>query len=330
MQSSQPQRILAANFACMAAMAFWAVGFPAGEILLESWGTVLLIVIRLVLSIPLLLLFWYLCDGYSAIKSAPWLQAIGIGGASFGLGAVLLLFGQKLSDPVTPAIAAAMMPIAGAVLEVFLDGRRLRLNLVAGILLALGGGFLATGVRLSEGAFGIGAFVCLISVCLFAWGTRATTRNLQGLSPIGQTTSTLIGGLCFNLVVLTIFLIFGIEGAEVGTLAGNNFFYLLVFAISSLAIAQFLWIWGAGQMGILLASFHMNVVPFYVMVFLVIFFGGIWDWNQAFGAALVASGVVIAQVFQPARSDVQHRRVEAPKPAIRNARTFQPFMWMGS
>ena len=62
-----------------------------------------------------------------------------------------------------------MMPIFGAVIEVVLDGRRLRINLVAGILLALSGGLLATGVNIFEAQFGLGALICLIAVCLFAW-----------------------------------------------------------------------------------------------------------------------------------------------------------------
>ena len=46
-----------------------------------------------------------------------------VGGIGFGFGAILLLVSQKMSDPVTPAIVAAMMPIAGAAIEVVLDKR---------------------------------------------------------------------------------------------------------------------------------------------------------------------------------------------------------------
>ena len=316
--------------ACFAAMAFWAVGFPAGEILLETWGTVMLIIIRLMMSIVCLMLVWLYLDGFSAIHRAPWLRALLIGGSGFGLGAVLLLYGQKLSDPVTPAIAAAMMPIFGAVIEVVLDGRRLRINLVAGILLALSGGLLATGVNIFEAQFGLGALICLIAVCLFAWATRAATKNLQNLSPIGQTTTTLVGGLGFNLMVFVIIWIVGAGGIEVGSMGGNNLLHFLVFSIVSLAIAQFLWIWGAGKLGILLASFHMNAMPFYVMVFVALMFGENWNWSQAFGAALVAAGVLVAQFYRP--KPVEEPVIHSPpqetaKPAMQ---TCQPFMWTGT
>jgi drug/metabolite transporter (DMT)-like permease len=70
---------------------------------------------------------------------------------------------------------------------------------------------------------------------------------------------------------------------------------LLFTSISSLALAQFLWIRGASGLGILLASLHMNAVPFYVMVIVVLMLDGGWNWWQAAGAAVVAAGVILAQ-----------------------------------
>jgi len=72
---------------------------------------------------------------------------------------------------------------------------------------------------------------------------------------------------------------------------------LLVFSsVASLALAQFMWIRGAAGLGILLASLHMNAVPFYVMVIVVLFLDESWNWWQATGAALVAVGVLLAQL----------------------------------
>ena len=56
-------------------------------------------------------------------------------------------------------------------------------------------------------------------------------------------------------------------------------------------------------MGILLASLHMNAVPFYVMVIVVIFLDDHpWGWDQAIGAALVATGVLLAQAPGPKKA----------------------------
>ncbi|WP_291837882.1 hypothetical protein [Limimaricola sp.] len=42
------------------------------------------------------------------------------------------------------------------------------------------------------------------------------------------------------------------------------------------------------------AAFHINIAPFYVMMILLAL-GGVWNWPQAIGAAIVALGVVLAQ-----------------------------------
>jgi drug/metabolite transporter (DMT)-like permease len=39
----------------------------------------------------------------------------------------------------------------------------------------------------------------------------------------------------------------------------------------------------------------MNAVPFYVMLIVVMLFGDPWGWDQAIGAALVVTGVLLAQ-----------------------------------
>ena len=59
------------------------------------------------------------------LQKAPIFKSIIIGFIGWGLGGNLLIIGQKLSDPVTTAICAAMMPIFGAIVELIqLVGRR--------------------------------------------------------------------------------------------------------------------------------------------------------------------------------------------------------------
>ena len=278
-------------------MFLWAVGFPAAEVLLQSWGVISLVTVRQVLAIGVLLTIWIYCDGWRQVYHAPWWKAIMVGGLGFGGGGLLLMFGQKYSDAVTPAIAAAMMPIAGAILEVMLDGRKLRLPLVVGIALAIAGGILATGVKLGDGEFGFGALLCLGAIVLFAWATRATTHDFSHLSTIGRTTITLTGGLVVMLIIFLGCYFLQYDVAAIGNHDLYNLFLILFFSLVSLAFAHLLWIWAAGNLGILVASLHMNAVPFYVMVTMVIALAGSWNTMQAIGATLVAAGVVLSQLF---------------------------------
>ena len=69
-------------------------------------------------------------------------------------------------------------------------------------------------------------------------------------------------------------------------------------AVGSIAFVQLFWIWGAGGLRILFASFHMNIAPFYVTPFVVVFMGAQCKWSQAFAAALVSIAVLISQSRQ--------------------------------
>jgi len=287
--------VVASNLTCFSAMVMWSFAFPIAEFMLVSWGTVSLVLARQLIAVSVLFAAWLWIDGWKRIVAADWGGGFQIGGIGFGLGSIAFLVGQHMSDAVTPAIAASMMPIIGALLEVTLDGRRLRAGLLFGILLALLGGMLATGARLGEGNFGWGSLLCLGSVVLFAWATRATNRRFSKLSFVGQTTITLSGSL---LVVCSVFLLmqlFDVSGTAVGLLDLTHGGLLVFSSVASLALAQFMWIRGAAGLGILLASLHMNAVPFYVMVIVVLFLGETWNWGQAAGATLVAVGVLLAQ-----------------------------------
>ena len=286
---------LTSNLTCFAAMVMWSFAFPIAEFMLASWGTVALVLTRQLIGVSVLFTAWLWIDGWARIVGADWRGGLHVGGIGFGLGSITFLVGQNLSDAVTPAIAASMMPIIGALLEVTLDGRRLRVHLLCGILLALLGGMLATGARLDEGNFGWGSLLCLFSVVLFAWATRATNQRFRGLSFIGQTTITLAGSLVVVLSVFALMHLLDTPGTSVGLLDTRHVSLLVFTSVASLALAQFMWIRGAAGLGILLASLHMNAVPFYVMVIVVLFLGESWNWGQAAGAALVAIGVLLAQ-----------------------------------
>ncbi len=283
------------NFACFIAMLMWSLGFPAGEQLLESWGVLSLTFIRLFIGVMFLILIWILVEGFKSLNNPYWLYGIFIGGIGWGFGAILLLLGQKLSDPVTPTICAAMMPIFGAIVEIIFDKRKININLILGIILAVWGGYLATGVKFEQAGFGLGALLCIISVILFAWCTRATTIELKNLTAIGQTTITFTGSLICVALIYFISILFFQEEIDIGIIDKYHISLLLIFTLISLTISQAIWLWGARRLGILLASFHSNLVPFYVMIIMVVAFKDIWIWTQALGAFLVGLGVIVAQ-----------------------------------
>ena len=270
------------------------MGFPAAEVLLESWGAIALIAVRIVLGCALLVPIWLLMDGWRTVRAAPWRKGLLIGGIGFGTGTVMLLVTQSMTDAVTAALVAAMMPVAAVALEVLFDRRRLTVSFLLGVALVLIGGIVAAGGSLTESRFGLGALLGILATFIFAWGSRATVKGLPAMSNIGQATLTLIGAMILCQITFVVFLTFGWWGTEVGVIDARGLGMLAIYAFCGMAISQAFWILGVAKVGIGIASFHLNAGPFYVMLILLAF-GGSWDWNQALGAAILAVGVVVAQ-----------------------------------
>ena len=89
--TQSPPSLIGANIACFMAMMMWAVGFPAGEILLETWGAISLLSVRILLAVGLLMVFWIVAEGMPTVLAAPWGRGVTVGGIGFGFGAILLL-----------------------------------------------------------------------------------------------------------------------------------------------------------------------------------------------------------------------------------------------
>ncbi len=288
------RRSIQANLVCMASMIAWAAGLPAAEPLIDILPPIHLTAGRMVLAALALIVIWIAIEGTDALRRVFWLRGMAIGGLALGLGAALLIYGQALSDPVTVAIVGATIPVVGIALEVLLDGRRMTLALVLGLLLSLAGGLVALDFQRAGAGFGLGALCCLASVVTFTIGSRLTVTALPGHSPLAGTAVTVTGAGLATLIVALLQETLGFTDAPWGALSAANWAQLGFFAIFSMSISQVLWITSVGRLGIGLAGLHINATPFYVMLMLFAL-GAPWNWHQAFGALVVGLGVMVAQ-----------------------------------
>lgn len=264
--------------------------------LLESWGALTLISVRNVLGIVILLLICIRLEGWQQLCTAPWKKGLGIGAMGFGVGSTLLLVAQSHTTAVTASLAAAAMPIAGVGLEVALDGRRLTARFVMGTMLVLAGSLLAIGLNIKDATFGFGAILGICSTIIFAWGSRATVKGLSGTTDLVRTVVTTAGMALFSVGAYVVFSTMNLSVTRIPTVSVDllEWGLILVYACLALALSQLLWIKGVNKMGIGIASFHLNAVPFYVML-IQLGSGGGWEWQQAMGAAVLAAGVMLAQ-----------------------------------
>ena len=298
----QTRAPLVANFICMLSMLVWAAGLPAADLLIGKVPPLQLTAARMAMAALVLLPLWLALEGWAPLKSARWGKGILIGGLSIGLGAFMLVIGQSMTGSVTVAIISASMPLIGIAIEVLLDGRKLTFALIFGLILALIGGVMALGSGATSVNLGLGALFCFAWVLTFTVGSRLTVTAFPDLTPMGRTTVTLTGAAILTSLAALIHVGIGAQSPDWALLGWREFGALAVFAIGGLAISQVLWIMSVGQLGIGLASLHINATPFYVMLILFAF-GAAWSWPQAIAAAVVGLGVVIAQgMFTPNRT----------------------------
>ena len=294
MAIAQPRSTLVANLICLASMLTWAAGLPAAQLVIPLIPPVTLTALRASLAAGVLIPVWIIMEGWGPIRSANWGRGILVGGICIGLGAVLLVIAQAKTDPVTVAVITAIMPVIGIAMEVALEGRRLTVALILGLGLSLFGGFMAYGAGVGSMTLGVGALAALGSVLAFTWGSRATVTAFPALTPLGRTTITVTGAAILMSLVALIYSALGGPPTQWAELHLPEWSALVLFGVGSLAISQVLWIMAVGQLGIGLSALHMNAVPFYVMIILFALGGG-WNWPQAYGAVIVAIGVLIGQ-----------------------------------
>lgn len=306
--AARNRQVLSGNVLGIAAVLSWAVGFPAAELLLDSWPPLALITGRFCLSVCVLLVFWLASEGAPAVLNARWRKGAILGGATFGLGAYLLLLAQYFTDAVTVAIIASATPIFATFIEMASGDRRLNRMFVFGLMASVVGGVVATGSA-EVGNLGLGATLAVVSGFLFSIGSHLCVRELPDLSPVGRSTISLAGGLLFSGGALILKHAAGFDVLPNRAIDATQLGLLAIYALASMALSQVMWLACVGRLGVALASFHMNVAPFYVML-IMLGLGAGWDWSKALGAGIVICGVVMAQTPSGRRSPKADRMTE--------------------
>ena len=270
------------------------MGFPAAEFLLEDWDVVSIVAARNTLAFVLIMFIWIVFEGFQEVRIAKWNKGFWIGAIGFGVGSFFVLLLQSITTPVIAALMVATMPVAAVTLEIFLDGRKITRWFLLGIILVLLGGFVASGANLQNDSIGLASFLGITGVGLFAWGSRATVKNLPGMTLLGQVAVTTSGMVGSAVLVYFISSVFFEITKPLSLITYEHIGLLLIYACLAIAISQILWIKSVDQLGIGLSSFHLNAAPFYVMLMLFLL-GSNWIWHQTIGAAIVITGVILAQ-----------------------------------
>ena len=301
MPQTRQSSLLTANLICMGSMLIWAAGLPAADHLIPLLIPEQLNALRMLLAGGFLVVVWALFEGFGPLRRTNWLKGIAVG-SLIGLGAWFLIKGQAIGGAVTAAVISSTLPVVGIALEVALDGRKVTLALILGLILSLAGGVMALDLGAGGAGGGLslawGAVLCFGSVVSFTIGSRLTVTAFPKETPLGRTAVTLTGAAIAALIVAGGQVGLGGEMPSFAAWGWKEIGAILLFSVGALGISQVMWIMSVERLGIGLSALHINAAPFYVMLILFAL-GGLWNWPQAFAAALVGLGVLIAQGILP-------------------------------
>ena len=99
-KSLPPARLWTAHLICVLAMVTWSSGLPANSFLMPTLHPMGLAAARMILAAAVLMPFWLWWDGWQGLRRANWTMGIAVG-SFVGLGSLLVIAGQSLTDAVT-------------------------------------------------------------------------------------------------------------------------------------------------------------------------------------------------------------------------------------
>ena len=295
-QSSDQQSLIKSNLICMLSMMFFSSGFVAVEYLLNAgWHPVYLNFLRHIIVVSFVIPVWIYFDGIKALLGANWLWGIFVGGIGFGVGSILLLYGQVFSDPVTVTIISGAFPAVSGLLEVILDKRKLNKEFVIGVSIAVIGGMVVIAGADNMVRVSWGALFVLLAVILFSWASRANVVDFPNLTTLGQTSICMVGS-CFAMSIMSFIMFFTgqFQNQSIFDMSKIELGQLMIYGVLGMAVSQFFWLSGIKKIGLGLASIHINTVSFYVMI-IMLSLGGVWNGLHFLGALIVGAGIIISQ-----------------------------------
>ncbi|MEO0620282.1 MAG: DMT family transporter [Pseudomonadota bacterium] len=312
--SQAPPRVRG-NIAAFIAMVFWATGFPAVAIILETWHPLLLAPARFGLAAVALLVFTVLATGPGSLRQLTqrtWRDIWWIGGGLLMLSTVLLLYGQSLVHPVTVSVIISMLPLHSALAGMIAGTERMTLVLAFGIFLSLVGGVIVSvgpdlllhaksrGVEVGSDATAdtirtwYGPGFVLAGVVLFVAYSRACDQRLGMLGGAGKAGLTMAAGT----VVVSGLALAAVMGEIVPAqldLSPSTLMLIFWLGFGAIAASMALWFTAIRLTGMTITAMHHNLVPFYVIV-LSLAGGGVIALHHWLGAGLVVLGAIVAQL----------------------------------
>jgi drug/metabolite transporter (DMT)-like permease len=295
---TRDRRHLLGAFAAMVFVgASWGANLPVTKVMLRYYDLIPMAALRTMASTASLILLLWLIEGRRALWVDVGLSRFLLLGLMMASFFAVYAFGLQYSNPITVAAVQVAGPLVASVTVRLVSGLRFDPGFgVALALTVLGGFILSAGSLLGTGSvtFGGGEVIVLLSNVLWtlysikaqAWFNRASQLHrayVASLSAMGWLILCSLGLIVVGWTRSP----FGVSDPWIWT-------QLITVAILASGLGSYCWNVGAGQLGVAVASLWVNLVPFFAVIWSMVY-GFIPNAYQIVGGLVALSGVVYMQ-----------------------------------
>ncbi len=302
-----------ANLGLLVVALTWGTVIPTVNYLVAVWDPFFLGAVRYVAGAPFLFALVWLQEGFRDKQHRlGWQRPMLLGSIGLGLFAPLYTVGVAHANPIVAAVLSAAGPVIAAIVAWIGFREPLNRRMIPSICLAVIGCALAT-IDFSrlENAGSIfvirgGEFLILAAACCWSWYSIAAQRWLKGWSQLRISATTTVGGAP---MLMAIYLLAGQVGwAQVPPALPPDGWHLTLICwltFASIVLCLVLWNYGVQQVGVVIATMYLNLVPVVALGILTLM-GIVPSLQQIAGAALVILGILYSELQQ-----YRHRRSHA-------------------
>jgi drug/metabolite transporter (DMT)-like permease len=294
-----------ANFGLLIVALTWGTVIPTVNYLVAVWDPFFLGSFRYMAGAPLLavLLWWQEGFGRTKRKVAWWRPCL-LGTVGLGLFAPLYTVGVAHANPIVAAVLSAAGPVIAAFVAWLAFREPINRRMFPAICLAVVGCVLAT-VDFSKlddiGSIFVirgGEFLILAAAACWSWYSITAQRWLKGWSQLRISASTTGGGVP---MLAAVYLLAGQVGwAQVPPALPPDGWHLTLLCwltFASIVLCLILWNYGVQNLGVVVATMYLNLVPVVALGILSIM-GIRPSLPQVIGAGLVILGILYSELLQ--------------------------------
>jgi drug/metabolite transporter (DMT)-like permease len=275
----------------------WGVNLPVTKVMLSWFDLVPLATLRTAVSVVTLGVLLWLVEGRRALAIDVGLNRFLMLGLLMAAFFALYAGGLQYSNPITVAAVQVAGPLVSAVTVRVVTGQRFDPGFGVALVLSLVGGLILTASSLAGAGhvtLGGGEIVVLSSNVLWTLYSLKAQAWFDRESQLHRAYVASLSALGWLLAVMLGLIAVGWSRSPWGVCDPWIWTQLIGVAVLSSGIGSYAWNVGASRLGVAIASLWANLVPFFAVLWAMVY-GFMPNGYQIAGGLVALSGVVYMQ-----------------------------------